>query len=145
LAYTYQLINMRMKLLLLCFVALFATVGAKANTSPGTGEESAKKSEVAGGVYHSESGKPLGSVVVTAYTGNKKEKVVLTDNNGNYSFDELKPGTYTFVFQKEGFKKVAKNRTINRPDEGVLVNVRLEEHSTFDFMPGPSHFFDSED
>ena len=136
---------MTIKLFLLCCVALFATMAAKANTTPGTGEESAKKSEVAGGVYHSESGKPLGSVVVTAYTGNKKEKVVLTDTNGNYSFDELKPGTYTFVFQKDGFKKVTKNRTINRPDEGVLVNVRMEEHSTFDFMPGPSHFFDSED
>lgn len=142
---TYQLIDMRKKLFLLSCVALLAALGAKANTTPGTGEESAKKSEVAGGVYHNESGKPLGAVVVTAYTGNKKEKVVLTDSNGNYSFDELKPGTYTFVFQKDGFKKVTKNRTINRPDEGVLVNVRLEEHSTFDFMPGPSHFFDSED
>lgn len=142
---TYQLIDMRKKLFLLCCVALFTALGAKANTTPGTGEESAKKSEVAGGVYHSESGKPLGAVVVTAYTGNKKEKVVLTDNNGNYSFDELKPGTYTFVFQKDGFKKVTKNRTISRPDEGAQVNVRLQEHSTFDFMPGPSHFFDSED
>lgn len=136
---------MRKKLFLLCCIALGITFGAKANTTPGHGEESSKKSDIAGGVYHSESKKPLVSVIVTAYAGNKKEKVVLTDSNGNYSFDELKPGTYTFVFQKDGYKKVTRARTINRIDEGVQVNVVLEEHNSFDFMPGPSHFFDFEE
>lgn len=144
-AYIHQLIIMRKKLILLSCTTLFLALGAKANTTPGHGEESSKKSDIAGGVYHSESKKPLSSVVVTAYTGNKKEKAVLTDSNGNYSFDELKPGTYTFVFQKDGFKKVTHSRTISRIDAGVQVNVVLKEHKTFDFMPGSSHFFDFED
>ena len=136
---------MRFKLLLIsCFTACISLV-AKANTTPGHGEESAKKSEMAGGVLHSESKKPLVSVVVTAYSGNKKEKVVLTDSNGNFSFDELKPGTYKFVFEKDGFKKVTRERTISRADEGLQVNVQLEEHNSFDFMPGPSHFFGFEE
>jgi hypothetical protein len=136
---------MRKKLFLLGCVALCATLSAKANTTPGHGEETTKKSDIIGGVYHSDSKKPLSSVVVTAYVGNKKEKVVLTDSNGNYSFDELKPGTYTFVFQKDGFKKVTRSKTISRVDEGLQVNVQMDEHNTYDFMPGPSHFFDFED
>ena len=136
---------MRIKLLLLCCFAACISLAAKANTTPGHGEESAKKSEMAGGVYHIDSKKPLVSVVVTAYTGNKKEKVVLTDSNGNFSFDELKPGTYKFVFEKDGFKKVTRERTISRVDEGLQVNVQLEEHNSFDFMPGPSHFFGFEE
>ena len=35
----------------------------------------------------------------------KKEKVVITDGTGAYSFDDLKPGVYKFVFEKEGYKK----------------------------------------
>jgi hypothetical protein len=136
---------MRFKLLLLSCFAACISLAAKANTDPGHGEESAKKSDLAGGVFHSESKKPLVSVVVTAYTGNKKEKVVLTDSNGNFSFDELKPGTYKFVFEKDGFKKVSRERTISRVDEGLQVKVQLEEHNSFDFMPGPSHFFDYQD
>lgn len=137
--------TMRIKLILLCCIALAASLAATACTTPIHGEERATKSDILGGVYQRESGKPLGSVVVTAYTGNKKEKVVLTDSNGNYSFDELKPGTYRFVFYKDGFKKVVRARTIYRVDEGVQINVNMEEQTTFDFMPGPSHFFDSED
>jgi hypothetical protein len=136
---------MRIKLFVLSCLAVCLSLASRANTDPGHGEESAKKSDLAGGVYHSESKKPLGSVVVTAFSGNKKEKVVLTDNNGNFSFNELKPGTYKFVFEKDGFRKVTRERTINRIDEGLQVNVHLEEHSSFDFMPGPSHFFDFED
>ena len=136
---------MRIKLFVLCCMAVCLSLASKANTTPGHGEEAATKSDIAGGVFHSESKKPLASVVVTAFSGNKKEKVVLTDHNGNFSFDELKPGTYKFVFEKDGFKKVTRERTINRIDEGLQVNVQLDEHNSFDFMPGPSHFFDFED
>ena len=136
---------MRIKLLLLTCLAVCLSIMAKANTTPGTGEEEAKRTDVAGGVYHNETKKPLGSVTVTAYAGTKKEKSVLTDRDGNFSFDELKPGTYKFVFEKEGFKKITKERTISRIDEGLQVNVHMEEHSSFDFMPGPSQFFEFED
>lgn len=134
---------MRIKLILLGCVALFAALGAKANTSPCPDAEPSKKSDILGGVYHSETKKPLSHVAVTAFSGNKKEKTVLTDSNGNYSFDELKPGSYTFVFQKDGFKKVTKAGTIHRVDEGLQLNVSMQEHNSFDLMPGPSIFFDS--
>lgn len=134
---------MRSKLILLGCFALCAALGAKANTGTSDCTEPSKKSDILGGVYHHDTKKPLSNVVVTAFSGNKKEKTVLTDSNGNYSFDELKPGTYTFVFQKDGFKKVTKAGTIHREDEGLQLNVSLQEHNTFDFMPGPSIFFDS--
>jgi len=138
---------MKLKFLLLsCFVALFSCAASANNINPGTGEENVKKNnDIMGGVYHSETKKPLVNVNVTVYSSsNKKEKVVVTDVNGNYSFDDLKPGTYKFVFEKSGFKKVTRERSIIREDEGIQINVHMEEHKTFDFMPGSSQFFDFE-
>jgi hypothetical protein len=128
------------KFLLLTFLLTLGTVYAKANTTPGTGDEPIKKSEVSGGVFEADSKKPLSNVTVSAFSASKKEKVVLTDANGNYSFDDLKPGTYKFVFEKEGFKKVTREKTITKADEGCQLTVQLEEHSQYDFMPGPSLF-----
>src|SRR4029079_17900905 len=61
---------------------------ARANTTDpsGNGEEN-KKTDLAGGVIHTDTKKPLGNVSVTAYSTSKKEKVVYTDANGYYSFD----------------------------------------------------------
>src|SRR5215216_6781206 len=99
---------MNLKLLLLTLVFSAGACIAHANGgSPGTGEDT-KKNDIAGGVIHSDTKKPLSNVSVTAYSANKKEKVVLTDGTGNYSFSELKPGTYKLIFEKEGFRKVTK-------------------------------------
>jgi hypothetical protein len=128
----------RKYLLLSCFITILSFV-ASANT----GEENAKKSDVVGGVFTLDSKKPLGNVSVTAYSNAKKEKVILTDSHGNYSFNDLKPGmTYRFVFEKEGYKKVIKEKYIARVDEAQQLNIQMEEHASFDFMPGPSQFFD---
>ncbi len=129
-------------LLLTCFV-FFAQNRANASELP-LGNNG-KKSDIAGGVYHSETKKPINSVSVTAYSITKKEKTVTSDANGSFSFDDLKPGTYKFVFEKAGFKKVTKEKTIARADEGSALNVLMEEHPEFDFTPGPAHFFDIED
>src|SRR5687768_11300848 len=99
------------------FLALLLIGGsllAKANTT-NTGEETTKKSDIVGGVYMHDSKKPLGSVSVTVYSATKREKVVLTNNGGLYSFDDLKAGTYKFVFEKEGYKKVTKEKVLVRP------------------------------
>ncbi len=112
---------------------------AKANTGRG---ENLNKKEIVGSVYHQNSKKPLANVTVTAYLANKKEKVATSDANGNYSFDELRPGIYKFTFEKNGFKKQVKDRTIVRADEEMELNIYLEEHTSFDFMPGPGHFID---
>ncbi len=132
------------KTFLLTLLFVLGTVFCRANTTPGTGVAEIKKSEVSGGVYEADSKKPLPNVTVSAFLSSKKEKVVVTDANGNYSFDDLKPGTYKFVFEKEGFKKITREKTISRSDEGCQLTVILEEHSQFDFIPGPS-LFDFED
>jgi hypothetical protein len=134
---------MKYKLFLLTSLAVLASFLASASDAPpGIGENDAKKNDVVGGVYHNDSKKPLDNVSVTAYSASKKEKVVITDANGNYSFADLKPGTYKFVFEKGGFKKVTREKTISKVDEAHQLNINMEAHSAFEFMPGPSHFFD---
>ncbi len=131
---------MKFKAVLLSCLTLFVSLCAFAG--PGVGENDTKKTDIAGGVYHTDSKKPLNSVTVTAYNASKKEKVVFSDANGTFSFYDLKPGTYKFVFEKDGFKKVTREKTIARADEAHQLNIMMEEHSAFDFTPGLSHFFD---
>ncbi|MDB5252522.1 MAG: hypothetical protein JWP27_1691 [Flaviaesturariibacter sp.] len=135
---------MKLKALLILVFALVSSCAQANATPPSNGEETIKKNDVVGGVFHSETRKPLSNVSVTAFVANKKEKVVLTDATGAFSFNDLKPGTYRFVFEKDGFRRVSKEKTITRVDEALDLTVLLEEHSTYDFTPGPSHFFDFE-
>lgn len=128
----------KLVLLLLFTGSVFS---AKANNT-GTGEESAKKTDILGGVYNHNSKKPLGSVIVTAYVADKKEKVVITNETGVYSFDDLKAGTYKFVFEKDGYKKVTKEKVVVHQDAGVQLNIEMSEHASFEFLPGPFHFSD---
>ncbi len=137
---------MKYKSFLFIAFALLAAVTAGAADDPiNGGENDVKRNDVVGGVFHNESKKPLGKVSVTVYSATKKEKVVVvTDNNGNYSFNDLNPGSYKFVFEKDGYRKVVKTKTINKINAASMLNIQMEQHSTFDFMPGPSHFFDFE-
>jgi hypothetical protein len=127
------------------FLSVFATIlsltSFAADTTPGDGDAK-RNDDLFGGVIESDSKKPLSNVSVTAYSASKKEKVAITDVNGNFSFSDLKPGTYKLVFEKSGYKKVTKERYIVREDEALQVNVQMEEHKSFDFMPGSSQFFD---
>ncbi|MFL5808288.1 MAG: carboxypeptidase-like regulatory domain-containing protein [Flavisolibacter sp.] len=126
---------MKFKLLLLTLAFSASAVFARANnTSPGTGEET-KKNDIAGGVIHADTKKPLSNVSVTAYSINKKEKVVLTDASGNYSFSELKPGTYKLIFEKEGFRKVTREKVTIRSDEGYLLNIEMSDEEDFKMIP----------
>lgn len=134
---------MKYKLFLLtCFAALASFWASASDLPPGVGENDASKADVVGGVYHIDTKKPLENVSVTVYSASKKEKVVITDANGAYSFADLKPGTYKFVFEKGGYKKVTREKIIAKTDEAHQLNINMEAHSAFDFMPGPSHFFD---
>ena len=132
---TFKEHPMKLKSLLATIVFSAAALCARANTSPGTGEEN-KKNDIAGGVVHADTKKPLLNVSVTAYSLNKKEKVVITDANGNYSFCELKSGTYKLVFEKTGYKKVTKEKVTIRSDEGCLLNIEMDEEEGFHIMPG---------
>ena len=123
---------MKYKLLLLTVVFSFTAFFARANNEI----EGNKKNDIAGGVLHAETKKPLGNVNVIAYSANKKDNAVLTDGNGNYSFNDLKPGTYKLVFEKDGFRRVTKDRVIIRSDEGCQLNVEMDESDSFQIMPG---------
>jgi len=131
---------MRIKLLLLSAFAVAASFTAKANTDPCEANNDTRKSDILGGVFHGESKKPLNNVSVTAYLASKREKVALTDVNGSYAFDGLKPGTYKLVFEKQGYKKVTKDKVFIKTDEGFQLNVAMVEEKDFDFMPGAFGF-----
>lgn len=129
-----------MKLLLLSSSFLLFAAIAKANTGPAEANDATKKNDINGGVFHSETKKTISNVSVTAYLTSKKEKTVITDSNGNYAFDDLKPGTYKLVFEKQGYKKVTKDKVMIRTDEGFRLNIEMVEEEDFDFMPGAFTF-----
>lgn len=134
---------MKRKLLFLA-LGLMGFAAAKATDSdPGAGCGSkGKKDDLAGMVFHADNKRPLKDVNVTAYCSSKKEKTVMTDDVGNYAFGELKPGTYKFVFEKAGFKKVTKEKVIVRTDEGFQLNIEMIEAKDVDPIPSPLHFAD---
>jgi hypothetical protein len=135
---------MRQKLLLFAIAVLGFAV-AKANTGPDpdpTDPEKGKKNDLAGIILHGESKKPLKDVTVTAYLISKKEKTVLTDETGNYGFEELKPGTYKFVFEKSGYKRVTKDKVVVKTDEAFQLNIEMIESKDFNLVPSPLLFAD---
>ena len=128
---------MKTKFLLLISTFVLGSLTVKANGSdPVTG----KKQDILGSVLTAEGKKPLKNVSVTAYLYSKKEKVVITDGTGAYSFDDLKPGLYKFVFEKEGFKKVVKEKVCVKVDEAFQMDIEMLEDEAADLMPSPSHF-----
>lgn len=129
---------MKQKLLLLvcCLFGFIAVKAADAGPDPGDG----RKDEVNGLVIHAETKKPLKDVSITAYNNSKKEKVVLTDEDGTFSFDELKPGTYKFVFEKAGFRKSTKEKVVVKTDEAFQMSIEMIESSDFNIIPSPGSF-----
>ena len=92
-----------------CSMLTFANVG-----DPDPEEPTGKKDDVNGTVLSCEFKKPLKDVSITAILSSKNEMVVFTDEEGNYVFDELKPGTYKFVFEKTGYKKITKDKNLQK-------------------------------
>ena len=129
---------MRSKIFLLA-VSILGFVVSKANTNdPGDGK--GKKDDVNGTVVFLESKKPIKDVSITAYLSSKKEKTVLTDEDGNFAFDELKPGTYKFIFEKAGLKRITKDKVVVKTDEAFQLKIEMIENEEFDIMPSPFHF-----
>ncbi len=130
--------TMKQKIFILA-ISLLGFAAAKAGeVSPGPGD--GKKDDLNGIVIHSESKKALKDVSVTAYLVSKKEKIVVTDDEGGFSFDELKPGTYKFVFEKAGFKKITKERVIVKTDESFQLNIEMIENNNFEVLPSTFGF-----
>ena len=129
---------MKPKIFLLS-ISLLVFAIAKANTDP---SDKNKINEVNGVIFDSEHKKPLKDVTITAYSVSKKEKIVQTDEAGIFSFDELKSGTYKFVFEKVGFKKVTKEKVVIKTDETFQLNIEMIENKDLELMPSPFHFSD---
>ena len=128
---------MKQKFLMLAFGLLGFAVANAGNIDPNPGTGTGKKDDLAGTVFHSESKRPLEGVTVTAVYANKKEKVVQTDEGGVYAFDELRPGTYKFVFEKAGYKKITKEKIIVKTDEAFQMNIEMIENSNIEILPSP--------
>ncbi len=126
---------MKPKTLLLIATFILGSLIVKANS-----DDPGKKEDIMGSVMNAEGKKPLKDVSVTAYLSSKKEKVVITDGSGAYAFDDLKPGVYKFVFEKEGYKKVVKEKVTVKVDEAFQLDIEMLQDNTADLMPSPSHF-----
>lgn len=122
-----------MKSFLLCLFLFVFSAAAKAGTIEPSTESI--KNDISGIVISTVSKKAIKDVNVTVYTS-KKEKILITDANGFYAFDDLKPGTYKVVFEKNGYKKVVKDRVVIKGDDALQLNIEMIEEGDFIFVPG---------
>lgn len=133
---------MKQRLLLLFAICIVGCLQSKAaDIDPANPGKSIN--EVAGNIFDGDSKKALKEVTVTAYSANKKEKFVITDEFGRFEFDELKTGTYKLVFEKEGYRKVIKHNVSIKTDETFQLRIEMLEADGFDLMPSPFQFFDT--
>jgi len=133
---------MKQKILLLIAICTIGCLQSKAaDIEPGNPGKSIN--EVAGNIYDGDSKKALREVTVTAYSANKKEKFVITDEFGRFEFDELKTGIYKLVFEKEGYRKVIREKVSVKTDETFQMRLEMIEADGFDLMPSPFQFFDT--
>ena len=133
---------MKLKILLLSFITITGCINANAgNTGPA--ERGKPINEVAGNVIDGDTKKPIKDVTVTAYHISKKEKIVLTDESGKFDFDELKSGIYKIVFEKEGYRRITKDKISIKADETFQMRIEMLEDIDYDLAPSPFHFIDA--
>ncbi len=126
------------------FVLLLAMVGfstAYANTGS-VDPKTEKKNDMEGLIVQGENKKPLKDVNVTAYLSSKKEKSVQSDERGNFGFGDLKPGTYKFVFEKAGYRKVTKEKVVVKADENFQLSIEMFANDHYFIAPSPLQFSD---
>lgn len=106
-----------------------------------TGGKDKKEDPDMAGMVMTEGKKPIKDVSVTAWSSSRKEKMALSDANGNFSLADLKPGTYKFVFEKDGYKKVVREKIVLKTNEDYQMVVEMAaEEAMFDLMPSPLRF-----
>jgi hypothetical protein len=133
---------MKQRILLLLAICTLGCLQSKAyDIDPRTPGKAIN--EVSGNIVDGDSKKALKEVTVTAYSANKKEKFVITDEFGRFDFDELKTGIYKLVFEKEGYRKVVKEKISVKTDETFQMRIEMIEADGFDLMPSPFQFFDT--
>lgn len=134
---------MKQRLLLLIAICTLGCLQSKASGINPIEPNPGKINEVAGNIVDGDSKKPLQNVTITAYSASKKEKFVLTDELGRFEFDELKTGTYKLVFEKEGYRRVIREKVAIKTDETFQMRIEMMEADGFDLMPSPFQFFDT--
>lgn len=85
------------------------------------------------------------NVIAIPETAPQETVTVFSNRNGNYNLPLLKPGVYRLVFEKDGYKKLVKEKvTISRDASTKALNVEIILMPRFSER-GPSvwHFFDS--
>ena len=133
---------MKNKILLLIFICISGCINSKAS-GLNAAEPGKPINEVAGSVVDGETKKPLTEVTVTAYLLTKKEKFVLTDDTGKFDFDELKTGIYKLIFEKDGYRKITRDKISIKSDETFQMRIEMVEENDFDLMPSPFLFIDT--
>jgi Carboxypeptidase regulatory-like domain len=94
-----------------------------------------------GGVHQANTNKPLRDVIITLIQQNtNREKMFQTNGSGEFGIDDLRPGTYRIVFQKDGYKKVVKDKIVVKTDNVIELQIEMEE-TGYDLSPFPFHFF----
>jgi hypothetical protein len=132
-----KILHMKPKTFLLISTFVLGTLIARAtDNKPDPG----KKEDIMGSITNADNKKPLKDVSITAYLSSKKEKVMITDGSGTYAFDDMKPGVYKFVFEKEGYKKVIKEKVAVKVDEAFQLDIEMVKDGETDVMLSPSHF-----
>ena len=129
---------MKNKSTLLLIVLLLAGIFSYAGNG---GKDRKEDPDMLGNVIHADNRKPIKDVSVTAYSNSHKEKVVMSDANGNFNLIDLKPGVYKFVFEKDGFRRVVREKIILKTNEDYQLNVEMNEDEVLpDLMPSTLHF-----
>jgi Carboxypeptidase regulatory-like domain len=132
------MLNFRLTLSCILVVANGAVYAM--DTSPES-EIKINTESVFGKVFHEDSHRPLRDVTVTAILLNKKEKYTITDIDGTFGIDELKPGTYKIIFEKDGYRKVIRDKVNIRANGSLELNIEME-YQGYDFAPSPFHFME---
>lgn len=132
---------MKLRLLLLVTFCISQSIASSA-TENGPGDKIIIN-EISGSVMDADSKKPLKEVAITAYSASKKEKVVFSDEFGHFDFEDLKTGIYKLVFEKNGYRKITRDKVAIKTDETFLMRIEMFEETGFDLMPSPFHFMDT--
>lgn len=121
------------------FATTFFTVEAKANHDAALIPVDPEM--IYGAVKHANSDKPIKDVMITVIQlQTAREKTMQSNQAGEFGIDDLPPGTYKIVFQKDGFKKVVKDKITVKPDRTVELQIEMEE-SSYELGPSLFHFF----
>ncbi|TDH23019.1 carboxypeptidase regulatory-like domain-containing protein [Segetibacter sp. 3557_3] len=76
---------------------------------------------------------PLNEAVITLTSTNMPaSRIVLSDSTGNYTINNVLPGTYTLTCEMEGYKTAGKSNVVVNDGEPVAINIEMTKGKTRD-------------